>query len=397
MRKRSSYTKTGECKGTAQICATAQRLMSKGMSQNKAAAAVGMSSSGLKKAIGKHGALKKRRSRSKPTEQRGRWTKMSHKQKLNVLTQFFLLQSQGLQPTAPFLWRKCNLVKACHHKTVGELIKQADQIWRRRKTKSQMCEGDAEERKAWARDMLKKLREDPHFFWRTDAWTDCFSVSMPMCEAPIRTTMAYLPLSGDECLAPWATRPGDHRYKGWNCHFFYGFGPDRSKRKKRGKLLFLERYKGGGKKNGGWCKEEAIRLIRKGWLDKAIRKNPRRRFSVQTDRDGAFTSPWFKRELAKLRAQCWETKSRASDVAPIEKAIGFGKRLIGLKANSMKKWRNGVKDTPKNREAWAKLCETCMRSITKQPKCRDYYTNLINGMSKVPAKILKAKGNRIRG
>lgn len=66
-----------------------------------------------------------------------------------------------------------------------------------------------------------------------------------------RLGYGWISISGDECLAPWATRPGDHRYKGWCCHFFFGFGPDRNNRKKRGKLLFLERYKGGDARPAG--------------------------------------------------------------------------------------------------------------------------------------------------
>jgi hypothetical protein len=192
------------------------------------------------------------------------------------------------------------------------------------------------------------------------------------------------------------TMPGEHRYKGWCVSLFYGFGPAPG-RARRGKFLFLEQYRGGGKKKGGWCKEEAVRLIRKGWLNRARRRRPRKKHVVQADRDGAFTSAYFHRSLRKLNTRVWNTMSRASDVAPIEKAIGFAKRLIEFKANSTPKWRNGVKDTAQNRVAWARLCTDCVRSITKQPGCAEYYTKLIGGMSKVPQKLVKAKGNRIRG
>jgi hypothetical protein len=402
--KRSAYIKKGAPKGTRQVVETALRLQKKdGFSQNAAAAAVGMSSSGLKKAQNRLTIQKKLK--KPPIEKRGKWCKLTRLQKFKLLCKFFLLQSQGRQPTAPWLWRTCNLVNSCKVGAVRSVLKQADQAWRRRKTKSAMVEGDAEERVEWAKEMLQKLRTDPAYFWKTDCWTDCFSVSMPMCEAPLRTKVAWLPKGGDEVYAPWATGPGDHRYKGWCVHFFYGIGPIPAtkntdsvrvgRERKKGGLLFLERYRGGGKEHGGWCKQLAVHLIRKGFLDKAKRKNPRKRFCVQADRDGAFTSAHYHRELGKLGCSVWNTVSRASDVAPIEKPIGFAKRIIEFRANSTPKWRNGVKDTPKNREAWAKFCEGCVKEITK--RCPNYYTDLIQSMHTVPAKLIAAKGNRIRG
>ena len=65
VRKRASYVRTGPSKGNAANVATATRLMrTEGFSQNRAAKAVGMSSTGLKKAMER----RKKVSRSRQTE-----------------------------------------------------------------------------------------------------------------------------------------------------------------------------------------------------------------------------------------------------------------------------------------------------------------------------------------
>lgn len=136
-------------------------------------------------------------------------------------------------------------------------------------------------------------------------------------------------------------------------------------------------------------------MIRTAWLDKPKRKHPRKRFVVQADRNGAFASTHFHRELSKLGCSVWNTLSRASDVAPIQKPIGVAKRIIEFRANSTKKWRNAAKNTSKNREAWAISCEGCVREIIKC--CPDYYGNLIKSMHGAPARLIATKRNRIRG
>ena len=124
----------------------------------------------------------------------------------------------------------------CSRDVVVAELKKAEQRWRRRKTKSAILPADIFERTDFAEE-----HEHTDFWAWADMWVDCFSCSMPMCEAPLRSTMAWIP--DDEIYAPWATGPKDHRYKGWCCHYFYGFGPDRSTRQKRAKMLLLEQYK----------------------------------------------------------------------------------------------------------------------------------------------------------
>lgn len=121
---------------------------------------------------------------------------------------------------------------------------------------SAMVEGDAEKRVEWANEMLQKLRTDPTYFWKTDCWTDCFSV--PKCEAPIRTKVGWLPKEGDDVYAPWVTGSGEHRYKGWCDDFYFGIKPVPAtknaaavrggRERRKGGVLFLQRYRGAARR-----------------------------------------------------------------------------------------------------------------------------------------------------
>ena len=122
------------------------------------------------------------------------------------------------------------------------------------------------------------------------------------------------------------------------CHLYFGMGPDRSTRKKRAKLLWLEQYVGGGKKKGGWGAPLACELLTKGYLLKARKRNPRKTLTVQYDRDGAFTSPEFQRLLRKNNCKGYETPSRASDIAPIDSYVSPSASSVIMPISMRMRW-----------------------------------------------------------
>ena len=375
-----AYQKKGPPRETPQILVTAKRLL-RTHSQNATAELVGMSSSGLRLAL--HNAAVRKRRKTPVSDGRGAAQKLTDAQRRRFLHQFTRRKHMGQNPTAPLLWRVCGFKGIVCVKTCVEELKRADQRWRRRARKGAIKEGDAEMRIEWAEENEKTD------FWGIAGWTDCYSVSMPTQEAPLRSDYHWC--ADDETLAPWSTGPKDGRYKGWTLHLFGGMGPDPTKAK-TGKLLFLADYIGGGRKRGGWCQELAIELIEKGWLKRARLQNPKKQFIVQHDRDGAFTGPKFQSHMKKRNVKLHCTPSRGGDIAPIEKLWGYVKNLIEIEANNSRKWRYGVKDTPANRRAWTALVFKCVRSVSAA-----WYIKVIDGMKKRPQMILDAKGGRIKG
>jgi len=361
-------------------CLARALVLRRTQSQNAVAAIFGVSSTGLKNALKKHARLLRRKTPVKET--RGRKAKLSDAARRRLIENHRKKVVNSEDSTAAQLQRECKLRVSLP--TIRAELEKDGHKYRPRYRKSGLEPEDAAVRLAWAED------HEHYDFTKVDTWTDCVGFCMPTRQAPMRSNKAWLKKS--DLMAPYGTKSNDTRHKGWCCWVYGGFGPDRSKKEFTCQLQFVQPYDGSKAATGGWSKTVASNIIEMKCVKKIRKAMPRKKFLIQTDGDGAFRSHFFAATLRRLNCVRFTVPPRSGDIAPIERAWAWAGRAIRKKANALRKWRYGAKDTPMNRAAWSKLVLSCVQSIPNKS-----WTSLVKGMGKRCTNVIKAGGNRIKG
>ena len=356
-----------------QIVAAARSLIKNDSSRRAGAKSLGVSYSGLSRA------LKLKRRKKKST--RGRQLSLTPLQIKSVKKLRNKIKKQGWNPTAKFCTTKLKLKnrftkRKVSARTVQRILGTDDHAYCPMPTKSKVTPEKALCRLKWA----KRMKRQKYKYKNVHVWIDNHTSEMPVVEKPRSPPGGKQWRKKSERNKNWALRsvPG---FKAPSVKVCGGISPVAG-----GKLLFLQEFK-------RFNAQTAVKIFEIRLLPALKKAFPRKKkFLIQIDGDGAFTSFQFLEFCKENGLEIYPHPSRSPDIAPIENVWNEAERRCSEAAFESRFWRKGALRNQKNLDKWAVLLKKQIRATAAS---KNFVMKLINSMPDRIDKVIDLKGWKI--